>query len=79
MTTYQANVKVLVDWVNNSLGAGAAAGGDFTDISVYVSLAAGVRITRGREDNISSVQPSRCTFTVTNDDGRFTPNLSTSP
>lgn len=79
MTTYQANVKVLVDWVNNPLGAGAAAGGDFTDISDYVSLAAGVRITRGREDNISSVQPSRCTFTVTNDDGRFTPNKSTSP
>lgn len=79
MTVTQPSIKVLVDWTNNPLGSGASAGTDFTDISSYVRLDQGVTITRGRQDNISSVQPGRCTFTVVNDDGRFTPGYSGSP
>lgn len=73
------NLQIKIDWVNNPIGSGAVAGSNWTDISAYVRLDQGVTITRGRQDNISTVQPGRCTFTVANDDGRFTPNLSTSP
>jgi hypothetical protein len=78
MTTLP-QVQVLVDWVNNPIGVNAVAGNNFTDISAYVLLSQGVNIARGRQDNISVVQPSRCTFTLTNDDGRFTPGKTSSP
>lgn len=79
MTSALPGVQVLVDWSNNPIGPDATAGNNFTDISVYVKLDAGVNISRGRQDNISVVQPSRCTFTVHNDDGRFSPSSSASP
>lgn len=79
MTSALPDIQVLVDWLNNPIGASANAGANFTDISVYVKVSAGVNITRGRQDNISVVQPSRCTFTVHNDDGRFTPGSTGSP
>src|SRR6516225_9640444 len=72
-------IQVLVDWVNNPLGSGALAGNNWTDISTYVRLDQGINLSRGRQDNISAVQPGRCTFTVHNDDGRFTPGASGSP
>lgn len=79
MTSALPAVQVLVDWDNNPIGAGATAGANFTDISVYVKLSEGVSMGRGRQDNMSVVQPSRCTFTVANDDGRFTPGSAASP
>jgi hypothetical protein len=78
MTTLP-QVQVLVDWVNNPIGASATAGANFTDISSYVMLTKGVNTARGRQDNISIVQPARCTLTVSNDDGRFTPGNTASP
>jgi hypothetical protein len=78
MTTLP-QIQVLVDWVNNPIGASAIAGNNFTDISSYILLSQGITISRGRQDNISVVQPSRCTLTLFNDDGRFTPGLTSSP
>ena len=79
MSSALPQIQVLVDWVNNPIGAGAVAGSNWTDISVYVSYTRGINISRGRQDNISVVQPSRCTISLMNDDGRFTPGNSASP
>lgn len=78
MTT-QPTVQILVDWTNNPIGSGATAGSNFVDISQYVRLDSTVTVSRGRQDNISTVQPGRCTFTVDNSSGRFTPGNSGSP
>lgn len=79
MTTNARTVQVLVDWVNPAYGTNATGGSDWTDISDYVREDQPITITRGRQDNISTVQPGRATFTVDNSDGRFTPGLSSSP
>lgn len=75
----QPNIQILVDWTNSPIGADAIAGTNFVDISDFARLDLGVNMSRGRQDNISSVQPSRCTFTVDNSGGRFTPGKSSSP
>src|SRR6266498_2514147 len=51
----------------------------WTDISAYLDVQAGVRITRGRTDQLAELQPSRMTLTLNNADGRFTPGRSASP
>jgi hypothetical protein len=79
VTVKQPQVQVLVDWTNNPVGLGATAGSNFVDISSFVRLDQPVQIARGRQDNISTVQPSRATFTVDNSSGRFTPGYSSSP
>src|ERR1700683_307929 len=79
MATTLTQIQVSVDWVNNPIGVNAAAGANFTDISSYVMLQSGVNLARGRQDNVSVVQPSRCTISLQNDDGRFTPGNSASP
>lgn len=51
----------------------------WVDVTSYVQTSAGVRITRGRSDNSSSVPASVLTFTLKNADGRFTPEYTGSP
>ena len=47
----------------------------WTDVSDYAEMTAldGIQITRGRSDEISGIEPSTCTVTLDNSDGRFTP------
>lgn len=79
MTATPPTVQVLVDWVNPAFGAGATGGAAWTDISGYVRTDQPLSISRGRQDNISQVQPGRASIVVDNSDGRFTPGLSSSP
>jgi|JI10StandDraft_1071094.scaffolds.fasta_scaffold05700_9 hypothetical protein len=51
----------------------------WTDITDYVELDQGVTITGGRSDERSSADANGCTLVVDNSDGRFTPELSSSP
>lgn len=53
-----------------------AASRTWTDVSTYVEGAQPVGVTRGRQDEVSQVQPSRLVLTLDNRDGRFTPRLS---
>lgn len=49
----------------------------WTDVSSYVETdEAGVEITRGRQDELSEVQPSACRLVLDNSDGRFTPEYA---
>lgn len=47
--------------------------GAWTDISNYVYVEDGITISRGRQDEQSSVEPSTCHLTLNNRDGRFSP------
>ncbi|WP_412079050.1 carbohydrate binding domain-containing protein [Streptomyces xanthophaeus] len=51
----------------------------WTDISQWVDLATGIRITRGASDELAQTQPSTMSLALDNSDGRFTSGLSTSP
>jgi hypothetical protein len=51
----------------------------WTDITRWVDIAAGVRITRGASDELSDTQPGTCTLRLDNSDGRFTPGSAASP
>lgn len=48
-------------------------GGVWTDISKYVRTSSGIEISRGRANEQSAPEPAACTFTVNNQDGRFSP------
>lgn len=47
--------------------------GTWTDISHYVRRDPGITITRGRSDESSLPEPSRCRMALDNRDGRFSP------
>lgn len=52
--------------------------GTWTDVSGWVDVGEGgaaVVITRGRENEQADTQPGTCTFSLTNDDGRFSLDL----
>lgn len=66
MSAYTVVVEVQFDGVT------------WTDVSAYVRLAEGIRITRGRGDEQGDVQPGVMSLTLIND-GRFTPGTPTSP
>ena len=51
----------------------------YQDISAWCDLAGGITITRYRQDEYSQCQPATASITLNNNDGRFTPGLSTSP
>jgi len=53
--------------------------GTWQDISQYVDDRAPISITRGRHDEGTQVDPSSCTLTLNNRDGRFSPRNPTSP
>lgn len=52
---------------------------DWTDISQWVDLAAGIRCTRGAADELAQTQPSTMSLTLDDTDGRFSAGLATSP
>lgn len=49
------------------------------DITTDVRAASGVSISRGRSDESSQAQPSSCSLTLSNTDGKYSPRLPTSP
>lgn len=51
----------------------------WTDVSAWLVLSDGVEVEHGRGDEYDDPQPDRLSFTLRNDDGRFTPGLATSP
>lgn len=52
---------------------------DWRDISSDVRQADGVQITRGRADEASRADPSSCTLTLNNRDGKYSPRNPVSP
>ncbi|MGW1609406.1 hypothetical protein ACWCQZ_08410 [Streptomyces sp. NPDC002285] len=51
----------------------------FQDVSQHVDLVRGIDITRGAQNELSEIQPSTCSITLDNSDGRFTPGRGSSP
>ena len=51
----------------------------WTDITPYVYYRDFVRISRGRPDETSQIQPQTCTMTINNRDGRFSPRNPSGP
>lgn len=49
------------------------------DITSDVRADSGVSISRGRSDETQQAQPSSCSLTLSNADGRYSPRLPTSP
>ncbi len=47
--------------------------GVWTDITNYVYTRGGIEVTRGRQDESSSPEPSKCRLVLNNRDGRFSP------
>ena len=45
---------------------------NYTDVSAYVELGAGINITHGRGDEFSVSEPNKLSLTLDNTDGRFT-------
>jgi hypothetical protein len=45
----------------------------YVDVTSSVRLLAGINISKGRQDQYSTVQPARLALTLINTDGRFTP------
>jgi hypothetical protein len=54
-------------------------GSTWTDVTQYVYHRDRIKITRGRQDEGATVQPSSCTLTVNNKGGRFSPRVATGP
>ncbi|HEY9391365.1 MAG TPA: hypothetical protein VIR27_16570, partial [Mycobacteriales bacterium] len=54
-------------------------GGTWRDVSGDVLLRDGIRITRGRADEASQVDPSTCALSIRNTDGVYSPRNPTSP
>ena len=51
----------------------------WVDITQWWRVSPPISITRGRQDERSEVQPSKCSLTLDNSDGRFTPGNVDSP
>jgi hypothetical protein len=67
---------VVVELALTSGYTTAAASRTWTDVTDYVEADRGLSIQRGRPDQFSTVQPSRCSLTLDNTDGRFTPEYA---
>lgn len=76
-SNYMPDVKVEI-----AFGAGystPAASRVWTDVSEWVELDERIRITVGRQDELSTAGPNGLTLTLDNSDGRFTAGRSGSP
>lgn len=51
----------------------------WVDVTQWLRASPGVTVVRGRQDQGSDVQPSKCTLTLDNTSGRFTPENTASP
>lgn len=54
-------------------------GGAWVDVTSRVRGEQTIRITRGRQDEGGTTEPTRCFFTLGNNDGRYSPNNPTGP
>lgn len=68
-------IRTEVAWTSGALAAAPA----WEDMSSITSLEAGCGWNRGRPDVQSQVSPGSFSFSLRNDDGQYTPNLTTSP
>ena len=50
----------------------------WVDVTQYLRASPGIDISRGRQDSFGDIQPSRCTLTLDNTNGRFTPGNTSS-
>lgn len=66
------NIKVEFD----PTGDASTTSPSWVDITSYVRLADGITSSRGRTDERSTAQPGSLSLSLNNDDGRFTPGLS---
>jgi hypothetical protein len=74
--SYGGKAQVLIAWASEPFAAFPA----WTDVTSYVRLERGISVqSRGRQDNISTVQAGRLTLTVDNSNGEFTVGRSGSP
>lgn len=71
------HVAPLVDIAFSTLPLAAAP--VWTDVTGRVRRQAGIKITRGAADELTTIQPGQCTFTLDNEDGALTPNRAASP
>ena len=74
-----ATAQVLIDWYNPAFEEGSQAGSDFMDMTPWVRFDENIVLSSGRQDAISEIQAGQASFSVQNDNGWFTPELSTSP
>ena len=65
-----------ISTIQFALGVGAA--GALVDVSSYVEFSDGITKTMGKQDQFRDTQPGTFTVTLSNRDGRFTPNNSAS-
>lgn len=75
----QSDTQVQIDWQSNSLQPSGTLLRLATDATPFVKMDEGISLTRGRQDNISEVQPGTLTFTLDNNTGWFTPDSDGSP
>ncbi|WP_426515098.1 hypothetical protein ACPPVQ_10785 [Diaminobutyricibacter sp. McL0618] len=62
-----------------ALALGVGAGGALVDVSAYVIGPEGVAYAYGRQSEFRDPSPGQVTFTLENQDGRFTPGNTASP
>jgi hypothetical protein len=74
-----ARPTYLLEVAFTSSPAASVASQVWTDVTQYLDVQAGVKITRGKTDELGDVQPSTLSVVLKNSDGRFTPNRSSSP
>lgn len=77
VSNYMPDVRVEIAF--DSGVATPAASRTWTDVSDYLELQQEINITRGRQDERSTVEPSSLSLTLDNRDGRFTPGNASSP
>ena len=73
-----SDVQVLIDFINPVFSSDDSSGKDFMDVSPWVKMDVGISLSRGRQDNMSEIQPGTAGFSLQNDTGIFTRNKSTS-
>lgn len=75
MTSHIDGLRVFVSWSDYVPDTGPT----WVDITAWVEMSHPVTVTRGRQDEVSTVQPGTLTLTLDNTDGRFTPGHAGSP
>lgn len=69
--TFKVEVAFGASWTNTAP--------TWTDITAYVRNPEGVRIQRGKPNELSTFSSGRCTFVLNNNDGRFAPFNASGP
>lgn len=72
MATSTPVTKVYIAWDSGYTTADASR--TWTEVTSYVEGDSAITITRGRQDELGDVEPSKLSITLDNSEGRFTPN-----